>query len=53
VQLAFQKFGFISFHENSIETPHCVVCFKVLTQESWKPSKLKQPGPALASAGPD
>ena len=39
---AFLNFGFISVIENSIEKPQCVICFKVLTQESMKPSKLKQ-----------
>ena len=28
--------------KNSIEKPQCVICSKVLTQESMKPSKLKQ-----------
>ena len=39
---AFLKFGFTSVIENSIEKPQWVICFKVLTQESMKPSKLKQ-----------
>ena len=39
---AFLNFGFTSVTENSIEKPQCVICFKVLTQESMKPSKLKQ-----------
>ena len=39
---AFLNFGFTSIIENSIEKPQCVICFKVLTQESMKPSKLKQ-----------
>ena len=39
---AFLNFGFTSVIENSIEKPQCVICFKVLTQESMKPSKLKR-----------
>ena len=39
---AFLNFGFTSVIENSIEKPQCVICSKVLTQESMKPSKLKQ-----------
>ena len=39
---AFLNFGFTSVIENSIEKPQCVICFKVLTQESMKPSKSKQ-----------
>ena len=35
---AFLKFGFMSV----IEKSQCVICFKVLTQESMKPNKLKQ-----------
>ena len=35
---AFLKFGFMSV----IEKPQCVICFKVLTQESMKLSKLRQ-----------
>ena len=39
---AFLNFGFTSVIENFIKKPQCVICFKVLTQESMKPSKLKQ-----------
>ena len=39
---AFLNFGFTSVIKNSIEKPQCVICFKVLIQESMKPSKLKQ-----------
>ena len=39
---AFLNFDFTSVIKNSIEKPQCVICFKVLTQESMKPSKLKQ-----------
>ena len=39
---AFLKFGYTTVIENSIEKLQCVICFKVLTQESMKPSKLKQ-----------
>ena len=39
---SFLNFGFTSVIENSIEKPQCVICSKVLTQESMKPSKLKQ-----------
>ena len=39
---AFLNFGFTSVIENSIEKPQCVICSKILTQESMKPSKLKQ-----------
>ena len=39
---AFLNFGFTSVIENSIEKPQYVICSKVLTQESMKPSKLKQ-----------
>ena len=39
---AFLNFGFTSVIENYIEKLQCVICFKVLTQESMKPSKLKQ-----------
>ena len=39
---AFLDFDFTSVIENSIEKPQCVICFKVLTQKSMKPSKLKQ-----------
>ena len=39
---AFLNFGFISVIKNSIEKLQCVICFKVLTQESMKPCKLKQ-----------
>ena len=39
---AILNFSFTSVIENSIEKPQCVICFKVLTQESMKPSKLKQ-----------
>ena len=38
----FLKFGFTSFTESFIEIPQCVICCKVLTQESMKTSKLKQ-----------
>lgn len=39
---AFLKFGFTSVSEGPFEKPQCVICFKVLSQESMKPSKLKQ-----------
>ena len=39
---AFLNCGFTSVIENSIEKPRCVICSKVLIQESMKPSKLKQ-----------
>ena len=39
---AFLNFDFTSVIENSIEKLQCVICSKVLTQESMKPSKLKQ-----------
>ena len=39
---AFLNFGFTSVIKNSIEKLQCVICFKVLSQESMKLSKLKQ-----------
>ena len=39
---AFLNFRFTSVMKNSIEKPQCMICFKVLTQESMKPSKSKQ-----------
>ena len=38
----FLKFGFTSFIDKSVEKPQCVICHKVLSAESMKPSKLKE-----------
>ncbi|XP_076348022.1 protein FAM200B-like [Tachypleus tridentatus] len=38
---AFLKMGFTSIVQNSVVKPQCVVCGKVLSHESMKPSKLK------------
>ena len=35
---AFLNFGFTSVIENYIEKLQCAICFKVLTQESMKPT---------------
>ncbi|XP_076314944.1 protein FAM200B-like [Tachypleus tridentatus] len=38
---AFLKMGFTSIVQNSVVKPQCVVCGKVFSHESMKPSKLK------------
>jgi len=38
---AFLKFGFTSIVQKSVVKPQCVICAKVLSHESMKPSKLK------------
>ena len=37
----FLKWGFTSIIDKGIEKPQCVLCEKVLTAESMKPSKLQ------------
>ena len=39
---SFLKYGFISNVPDGIEKPQCVLCMKVLSSESMKPSKLKK-----------
>ncbi|XP_050058609.1 zinc finger BED domain-containing protein 5-like [Aphis gossypii] len=39
---AFLQWGFTKFVDKSVEKPQCVLCNKVLTIESMKPSKLKE-----------
>ena len=39
---SFLKYGFISIVSDGIEKPQCVLCMKVLSPESMKPSKLKR-----------
>ncbi|XP_025420883.1 zinc finger BED domain-containing protein 5-like [Sipha flava] len=39
---AFLQWGFTKFVDKSVEKPQCVLCNKVLTTESMKPSKLKE-----------
>lgn len=38
---AFLEMGFTSIVQNSVAKPQCIVCAKVLSHESMKPSKLK------------
>ena len=38
---SFLKNGFVSMVDHGIEKPQCVLCMKVLSPESMKPSKLK------------
>ena len=38
----FLKYGFVSIIDQGIEKPQCVLCMKVLSPESMKPSKLKR-----------
>ena len=38
---AFLKMGFTSILQNSVIKPQCVICTKILSHESMKPSKLK------------
>ena len=38
---AFLKMGFTSIVQNSVVKPQCVICAKVLSRGSMKPSKLK------------
>lgn len=38
---AFLKLGFTSIVDKSVVKPQCVICGKVLSHESMKPSKLK------------
>ena len=37
----FLQWGFTNIMEGNVEKPQCVLCNKVLTTESLKPSKLK------------
>ena len=39
---SFFKYGFVSIVDQGIEKPQCVLCMKVLSPESMKPSKLKR-----------
>ena len=39
---SFLKYGFVSIVSDGIEKPQCVLCMKVLSPESMKPSKLKR-----------
>ena len=39
---SFVSFGFTSIVHKGVETPQCLICNKVLSVESMKPSKLKQ-----------
>lgn len=39
---AFLQWGFTKFVDKSVENSQCVLCNKVLTSESMKPSKLKE-----------
>lgn len=38
---AFLSYGFTKIMDKSVEKPQCVVCSKVLSHESMKPSKLR------------
>lgn len=38
----FLKYGFIDIVSNGVEKPQCVLCMKVLSAESMKPSKLQR-----------
>ena len=39
---SFLKYGFVSIVDQGIEKPQCVLCMKILSPESMKPSKLKR-----------
>ena len=39
---SFLKYGFVCIVDQGIEKPQCVLCMKVLSPESMKPSKLKR-----------
>ena len=39
---SFLKYGFVRIISDGIEKPQCVLCMKVLSAESMKPSKLKR-----------
>ena len=39
---AFLSYGFTSIIDKSVEKPQCVICLKVLSAESMKPSKLRE-----------
>ena len=39
---AFLSYGFTSLIDKSVEKPQCVICLKVLSAESMKPSKLRE-----------
>ena len=39
---SFLNFGFSFLIKNDIQIPQCVICFKTLTNESMKPSKLRE-----------
>ena len=39
---SFLKYGFVSIVSDGIEKPQCVLCMKVFSPESMKPSKLKR-----------
>ena len=38
---SYLKFGFTNIVDKGVEKPQCVVCYKVLTVDSMRPSKLK------------
>lgn len=38
----FLQWGFTNIVDKAVEKPQCVLCSKVLTAESMKPSKLKE-----------
>ncbi|XP_066953244.1 protein FAM200C-like [Macrobrachium rosenbergii] len=46
------RFGFVSFHKGDTEVPQCVICFKTLSNDGMRPSRLerhlKTTHPALA-----
>ncbi|XP_055505557.1 protein FAM200C-like [Leucoraja erinacea] len=50
---AFLKLGFTSIVQKSVVKPQCVICAKVLSHESMKPSKLESCHSNLAGNGVD
>lgn len=39
---SYIKFGFTFIKNNNEELPQCVICFKTLSNECMKPSKLER-----------
>ena len=39
---SFLNFGFSPLLKNDVQIPQCVICYKTLTNESMKPSKLRE-----------
>ena len=47
------EFGFVSLQKSNIEIPQCIICYKTLSNDAMRPSRLKRDlttaHPALAN----